>query len=84
MSIEYMYLYWIYSVNNWGIYGSLSVSLRPSGAVLGNVNLEEYTFLLDIHSQQLRNRCQLIQNKYTCTPGPDFKVAALRARDWRM
>ena len=36
VSVEYIYLYWIYSANIWGIYGSWRVSVRPSGAGLGN------------------------------------------------
>ena len=38
--------------------------MRPSGAGSGNVNFEEYTFILDIHCQQLGNMCQL--NIYIC------------------
>ena len=38
--------------------------VRPSGAGLENVNFEEYTFILDIHCQQLGNMCQL--NIYIC------------------
>ena len=38
--------------------------MRPSGAGCGNVNFEEYTFILDIHCQQLGNMCQL--NIYIC------------------
>ena len=36
MSVEYIYLYWIYSANTWGIYGSWRVSVPPLGAGLGN------------------------------------------------
>ena len=36
----------------------------PSSAGLGNVNFEEYAFILDIHCQQLGNMCQL--NIYMC------------------
>ena len=32
-----IYLYWIYSANIWGIYDSWRVSVRPSGAGLGNM-----------------------------------------------
>ena len=38
--------------------------MRPSGAGCGNVNFEEYTFILDIHCQQLGNIGQL--NIYIC------------------
>ena len=35
------------------------VSERPSGAGLENVHFREYTFVLDIHCQQLGKMCQL-------------------------
>ena len=35
------------------------VSERPSGAGLENVHFLEYTFVLDIHYQQLGKMCQL-------------------------
>ena len=35
MSAEYIYLYWIYSANIWGIYDNRRVSVRPSGAGSG-------------------------------------------------
>ena len=33
--------------------------MRPSGAGLENVHFLEYTFVLDIHCQQLGKMCQL-------------------------
>ena len=35
VSVEYIYLYWIYSANIWGIYENWRVSVRPSGAGFG-------------------------------------------------
>ena len=37
MSFEFIYWYWIYSANNWGIYVNWGVSLRPLAAGLQNV-----------------------------------------------
>ena len=39
MSVGYMCWYWIYTANNWGIYVSWRLSVRPGagGAGLGNV-----------------------------------------------
>ena len=36
VSFEYIYLYWIYFANILGIFDSWRVSVRPSGAGLGN------------------------------------------------
>ena len=45
----YIYLYWIFVANIWGIYVTRRVSVRPSGAGLGNVHfLYIYIFVLDI------------------------------------
>ena len=50
------------------------VSVRPSGAGLENVHFLEYTFVLDIHCQQLGKMCQL---EGVCAPfcqlGPSVK-----------
>ena len=54
-----IHLYWIYIANNWGKCVSWRVSVRPSGAGLENVHFLEYTFVLDIHCQQLGKMCQL-------------------------
>ena len=38
------YYYWIYSANIWGMYVIWRVSVRPSGAGLGNISGQECTF----------------------------------------
>ena len=48
VSVEYIgipiyYIHWIYSVNNWGIFDTMMMSLRPSGTVLGKLHFLEYT-----------------------------------------
>ena len=42
--IKIIYLNWIYSANIWGIYVIWRVSVRPSGARLGNMSGQECTF----------------------------------------
>ena len=60
VSAEYIYLYWIYSANNSGIYGSWRVSVRPSGAGLGKTCVSWiYIFVLDIFCQHLGDIWQL-------------------------
>ena len=60
VSAEYIYLYWIYSANNSGIYGSWRVSVRPSGAGLGKTCVNWiYIFVLDIFCQHLGDIWQL-------------------------
>ena len=60
VSAEYIYLYWIYSANNSGIYGSWRVSVRPSGAGLGKTCVSWiYIFELDIFCQHLGDIWQL-------------------------
>ena len=44
MSVEFINWYWIYSANIWGIYVIWRVSVRPSGAGLGNISGQECTF----------------------------------------
>ena len=48
-----------HSCNHREIYVSRRVSVRLSGAGLKNVHSLEYTFVLDIHCQQLGKMCQL-------------------------
>merc|ERR1712001_789088 len=43
MSVEFINWYWIYSANIWGMYVSWRVSVRPSGAGLGNMSGQECT-----------------------------------------
>ena len=45
MSVEFVYWYWIYSANNWGIYAIWRVSVLPSGAGLGNMQFLEYVHI---------------------------------------
>ena len=44
MSVEFINWYWIYSANIWGMYVIWRVSVRPSGAGLGNISGQECTF----------------------------------------
>ena len=44
----WIYLYWIYAANIWGIYVSWRFSVRLSDAGLGNVHFVMYIFVLDI------------------------------------
>ena len=44
MSVEFINWYWIYSANIWGMYVIWRVSVRPSGAGLGNMSGQECTF----------------------------------------
>ena len=59
VSVEYIYLYWIYSANIWGIYDNWRVSVRPLGAGLGkrsigeHVSVEFHILVLDIFCQHL-------------------------------
>ena len=57
MSVEFIYLYWIYCANNWGIYVSWRVSVRPSGAGLGNVHFLKNKFVLDIYLSHIVMCC---------------------------
>ena len=43
MSVEFINWYWIYSANIWGMYVIWRVSVRPSGAGLGNMSGQECT-----------------------------------------
>ena len=45
VSAKYIYLYWIYSANNWGIYDSWRVSVRPSGRWVGEHVSVEYIYI---------------------------------------
>ena len=56
VSVEYIYLYWIYSANIWGIYGSWRVSVRPSGAGLGNKKI-----IKKISMVSNCTRCQIVR-----------------------
>ena len=49
MPVDFIYWCWIYSANNWSIYVSWRVSVRPSGAGLGNVHFLKNKFVLDIY-----------------------------------
>ena len=44
----YIHLYWIYTSNNWEIYVSFKVSVRPLGPGFGNIHYIIPTFVLDI------------------------------------
>ena len=44
MSVEFINWYWIYSTDIWGMYVIWRVSVRPSGAGLGNISGQECTF----------------------------------------
>ena len=44
MSVEFIYCYWIYFANNWGICVNWRVSLQSAGGGLGNVHFLEYTY----------------------------------------
>ena len=48
MSVEYICWYWIYQSNG----RIVGVSVRPSGTLLGNINLLKYKFVLNICCQQ--------------------------------
>ena len=77
VSAEYIYLYWIYSANNSGIYGSWRVSVRPSGAGLGKTCVSWiYIFVLDIFCQHLGDIWQL---EGVCAPFGRWVGEAL---DW--
>ena len=75
INIGHYTIHRIYSANNWEICVSWRVFVRRSGAVCGNVNFEEYTFILDIHCQQSGNMCQL--NIYICIVVPNCGGAKL-------
>ena len=54
MLAEFIYCYWIYSANNWGIYVNWRVSVRPSGAGLQNVLFSRNIHILEnAHSATL-------------------------------
>ena len=54
MLAEFIYCYWIYSANNWGIYVNWKVSVRPSGAGLRNMLvLKNIHILENAHSATL-------------------------------
>merc|ERR1712001_562959 len=44
ISVEFIYWYWIYSANIWGMYVIWRVSVRPSSAGVGNISGQECTF----------------------------------------
>ena len=46
--------------NNWGIYVSWRVFVRPLGTRLGNIHFVIYTFVLDIYCQQLGDICKSV------------------------
>ena len=49
MLVEFIHWYWIYSVNNWGIYAIWRVSVLPLGAGLRNMQFLEYVHMYIIH-----------------------------------
>ena len=60
--VEYIFLYWLYSAKNWGIYDSWRVSVRASGRWVGaHVSVEDiYIYLYWIYSaNNWGNICQL-------------------------
>ena len=57
MPVDFIYWCWIYSANNWGIYVSWRVSVRPSGAGLGNVHFLKNKFVLDIYLSHIVMCC---------------------------
>ena len=59
MSLVFIYWYWIYHANTWGMNVNWGVSVRPSGAGLGYVRFQNYIFVLDIFCQHLGNKSQL-------------------------
>ena len=45
LSVGFIYWYWIYSANNWGIYAIWRVSVLSSGAGLGNMQFLAYVHI---------------------------------------
>ena len=78
MSGYLVYWYWIYSANIWGMYVIWTVSVRPSGAGLGNISGQECTFSYSYMYTCIRYKLPTF-GEYMLVGG---FLCALRAQGW--